>query len=66
MNKTQIAIDIYLSEEMAAVSRDLDVIMEKQEDLTVDSVKSLIMVYGAKWDVLNRVRNYVYNLEEEA
>ncbi len=64
MNKTQIAIDIYLSDEMAAVSRDLDAIMDNQEKLTADSVRSLCMVYGAKWDVLNRVRNYVFNLEE--
>lgn len=64
MNKTQMLIDIYLSQEMAAVSKDLDVIMDSQEDLTAESVRSLAMVYGAKWDVLNRLRNYVFNLEE--
>lgn len=63
LNNTQILIDRYLSEEMTAVSKDLDVIMDSQKDLTAESVKSLCMVYGAKWDVLNRVRNYVFNLE---
>ena len=66
MNKMQMLIDRYLSEEMTAVSKDLDVIMDSQEDLTTESVKSLCMVYGAKWDVLNRVRNYVFNLEKES
>lgn len=66
LNNTQILIDRYLSEEMEAVSRDLDAIMDNQKDLTIESVKSLCMVYGAKWDILNRVRNYVYNLDEEA
>ena len=66
MTKMQMLIDRYLSEEMTAVSKDLDVIMDSQEDLTAESVKSLCMVYGAKWDILNRVRNYVFNLDEEA
>lgn len=69
MNKVHniiVELDKYLSAEMRAVSEDLDRIMEIQKELTVDSCKQLCMVYGAKWDALNRLRNVIwYKYKEE-
>lgn len=61
MNRMQIKIDQYLSAEMAAIS--IDNIMEKQKDLTTESVKMLAAIYGARWDEVNKIRNYVFNME---
>lgn len=63
MNRMQIKIDQYLSDEMAAISIDLNSIMEKQKDLTTESVKMLAVIYGARWDEVNKIRNYIFNME---
>lgn len=60
-----IELDQYLSAEMMAASEDLDKIMEIQRELTVDSCKQLCMVYGIKWDVLNRLRNVIWRVYDK-
>lgn len=60
-----VELDQYLSAEMRAASEDLDKIMEIQRELTVDSCKQLCMVYGVKWDVLNRLRNVIWRVYDE-
>lgn len=65
MNRMQIKIDQYLSDEMAAINIDLNSIMEKYKDLTTESIKMLAAVYGARWDEVNKIRNYIFNMEVE-
>lgn len=68
MNKSHemiVELDQYLSAEMMAASEDLDKIMEIQRELTVDSCKQLCMVYGVKWDVLNRLRNVIWRVYDK-
>lgn len=60
-----VELDQYLSAEMRAASEDLDKIMEIQKELTVDSCKQLCMVYGAKWDALNRMRNVIWRVYDK-
>lgn len=60
-----VELDQYLSAEMRAASEDLDKIMEIQRELTVDSCKQLCMVYGVKWDVLNRMRNVIWRVYDK-
>ena len=63
-HKMIVELDQYLTAEMRASSEDLDKIMDIQRDLTVDSCKQLCMVYGIKWDVLNRMRNVIWRVYE--
>ena len=60
-----VELDQYLSAEMRAASEDLDRIMEIQKELTVDSCKQLCMVYGTKWDTLNRMRNVIWRVYDK-
>lgn len=64
-HKMIVELDQYLSAEMRAASEDLDKIMEIQRELTVDSCKQLCMVYGVKWDVLNRLRNVIWRVYDK-
>ena len=60
-----VELDQYLTAEMRAASEDLDKIMEIQKELTVKSCKQLCMVYGCKWDPLNRMRNVIWRVYDK-
>lgn len=60
-----VELDQYLTAEMRAASEDLDKIMEIQRELTVKSCKQLCMVYGCKWDTLNRLRNVIWRVYDK-